>query len=87
MRQFRTAPAPHVIGSDPVPRVMRDVLLALIPAVLIYAWFFGPGQIINMLIASAVALACEAAMLRLRRSCRWAGFSLAAVTSGPPKSA
>ena len=45
---------------------MREVLLALIPAVIAYVWFFGPGLLINIAIAVVTALTAEAAMLRLR---------------------
>lgn len=66
MRTFDTAPAPHILGADPVPRVMRDVVIGMLPAIAVYAWFFGTGILFNIAIAAGVALACEAAMLRLR---------------------
>lgn len=46
---------------------MLQVLLALVPAVLAHAWFFGPGILVQILLASGFALGFEAAMLRLRR--------------------
>lgn len=66
MRRFETAPAPHVIGADPVPRVMRDVVLGMVPGVVAYAWFFGIGVLVNITIAVLIALGSEALMLRLR---------------------
>ncbi len=36
---------------------MRQVLFALIPGVLAYVWYFGPGVIINIALALAVVLA------------------------------
>ncbi len=45
---------------------MFRVILALLPAAAAYAWLFGWGVIVNMLLAVAVALICEAAMLKLR---------------------
>ena len=66
MREFRTAPAPHMLGADPVPRVMRDVLLGLIPAVLVHAWFFGAGLLVNIVLATLVAVGAEAAIMKAR---------------------
>ncbi|MBT8136726.1 MAG: RnfABCDGE type electron transport complex subunit D [Gammaproteobacteria bacterium] len=65
--KFQVEPAPHIISARPVPQVMREVLYALIPAVVVYTWYFGAGLIVNVAIACAVALASEAAILRLRR--------------------
>ncbi len=45
---------------------MVTVLLALIPGLAAYTWFFGWGLVINMAIAVSTALICEAAMLKLR---------------------
>ncbi len=64
--KFEVEPAPHIIGSRPVPAVMRDVLLAMIPAVAVYTWFFGAGLVVNLVIACVVALAAEAALLKIR---------------------
>lgn len=65
MRFERTAP-PHVRPATSVTRVMGEVLLALVPATLAWAWFFGPGILYNMAVAVAVALACEAGALAMR---------------------
>ncbi len=46
--------------------MMFRVILALLPAAAAYAWLFGWGVIINILLAVGVALVCEAAMLALR---------------------
>ena len=46
--------------------IMLKVLLALVPAIAAYAWFFGPAILVSMALASATALAAEAAMLKLR---------------------
>ncbi len=58
--------APLLTLSTDVGAVMRQVLYALIPGVLAYAWYFGPGVLINIALASAMALLCEALMLSLR---------------------
>jgi electron transport complex protein RnfD len=49
-----------------VAGVMRQVLWALIPGIAAHVWFFGPGILIQIILASVFALAYEAAMLRLR---------------------
>ena len=71
--QFDIAPAPHAAATISVPQVMRLVLYALAPAAIVYTWFFGPGLLINFVIAGVAALLTEAALLRLRgRSTRHA---------------
>jgi len=45
---------------------MLLVLLALIPGILAHSWFFGPGILIQILLASGFALAFESIVLRLR---------------------
>lgn len=65
--RFDTGPAPHVPAHNSVRRVMALVLLALGPGIAAHMWFFGPGIVIQIGIASAFALALEAAMLHLRQ--------------------
>ena len=64
--RFETSPAPHVIAGFSVPRVMFQVLLALLPVGLVQVAVFGPGLLLQMLVAGPVALACEALALRAR---------------------
>jgi electron transport complex protein RnfD len=45
---------------------MAEVLLALVPGIVALAWYFGWGVVINVALASVVAVAAEAAVLRLR---------------------
>jgi electron transport complex protein RnfD len=59
--------SPHAHGPMSTPRVMQEVLLATIPGVLVLTHFFGPGILVNIAWACAVALACEALALALRR--------------------
>ncbi len=49
-----------------VATVMLRVLYALVPALVAYVWYFGWGVVVNILIATVVALASEAIVLRLR---------------------
>jgi Na+-translocating ferredoxin:NAD+ oxidoreductase subunit D len=47
-------------------RIMRAVMLALLPGALVQIHFFGPGYLINLSVAFATALSVEALVLRLR---------------------
>jgi Na+-translocating ferredoxin:NAD+ oxidoreductase subunit D len=67
MRRFDTAGAPHLPPPTSVSRVMGLVLLALLPGIGAHVWFFGPGLLVQIALATAFALAFEAAMLRLRQ--------------------
>ncbi len=64
---FALRPAPHVIPVTSVPQVMRRVLLALLPATVVYVVVFGWGLLINMAVAIVFALGAEALVLRARR--------------------
>lgn len=66
-RSFPVTPAPHMRPATSIPAVMRTVLYALAPGLLLYAWFFGWGVLINLCIAVVAAMATEALLLRLRR--------------------
>lgn len=59
--------SPHVLtpGSS-VRSIMLLVLFALLPAIAVYYFFFGPGILISLTLASVTALVAEAAMLQLR---------------------
>ena len=59
--------SPHATGNQRTQRVMLQVLLATVPAVLILTWLFGIGTLVNLLWASLVALGCEAAILAIRK--------------------
>ncbi len=59
--------SPYVTPSHSLKRLMIQVIIALLPGTLAYAWFFGPGVIINIIIAIVFAIAFEAAILKLRK--------------------
>jgi electron transport complex protein RnfD len=63
---FRKASSPFVSANASVQSMMYKVLYALIPGALASIYFFGWGVLINLLIASAVCLANEAFILKLR---------------------
>jgi len=64
--RFRTVTSPHVLETTSVGRVMRRVLYAMIPGIAALCWFFGWGVLINLAIATGVALVAETAMLAAR---------------------
>ena len=64
MMDFTTPP--YLLKEASVQRVMLQVLLALLPGIAAYVWFFGPMILVQIAIATAVALAGEAFMLKLR---------------------
>lgn len=64
--QFPTFSSPHLPGPGSVARIMRQVLLALVPGTLCAWWFFGWGVLVNVLLAVLTCAAAEASMLALR---------------------
>ena len=58
--------SPHLHLPVSVRLVMLKVLAALLPGIAVYVWFFGAAILVQIALASAAALAGEAAMLRLR---------------------
>lgn len=59
--------SPYISNAPSVSSMMLKVLLALIPAIIVYAWLFGGGILITLALATATALLTEAFMLKLRR--------------------
>jgi len=47
---------------------MVQVLLALVPGIAVYSYYFGWGVLINIAFAMLIALVCEAVMLNIRKS-------------------
>jgi electron transport complex protein RnfD len=64
--RLKVSNAPYIHTQQTVSQIMRQVLYALIPAIFLYVWFFGWGIILNIIIASAVAVSAEAWVLWLR---------------------
>ncbi len=58
--------APYLHSGYSVAAMMRQVIYALVPALLAYIWFFGFGILFNCLVATIAAIATEALCLRLR---------------------
>ena len=64
--RFPTMSSPHTLGPNSTRRIMAEVLLALVPGIAALVWYFGWGVVINVALASGVAIVAEAAVLRLR---------------------
>jgi electron transport complex protein RnfD len=58
--------SPFFTKSSSVGEIMLKVMLALIPGIALYVWYFGPAILVSITLASVTALATEAAMLKLR---------------------
>lgn len=58
--------SPYVLADASVRRLMLKVLVALLPGIAAYVWFFGAIILLQILLASVTALLCEALMLKLR---------------------
>ena len=58
--------SPYISKPDSVAQIMFKVLLALIPGIALYVWYFGPAILVSITLASLTALGTEALMLRLR---------------------
>ena len=61
------AAPPHVVAGFTVPRVMFQVLAALVPVAAVHVYLYGPAILWLLAVGGVSALACEAVALRLRR--------------------
>lgn len=58
--------SPFISQASSVREIMFRVLLALVPAIAVYVWYYGPAILVSITLASITALATEAVMLKLR---------------------
>ncbi|MCX7168061.1 MAG: RnfABCDGE type electron transport complex subunit D [Rhodocyclales bacterium] len=58
--------SPYFLKPTSVQSVMLRVLVALLPGIAAYIWFFGAAIVVQIALASITALAAEALMLRMR---------------------
>jgi electron transport complex protein RnfD len=72
--EFGSSTSPHVVAGFTVPRVMFQVLLALVPVLGVQVYLFGPAPLGLVAVAAATALGCEALALALRG--RFSGIAL-----------
>jgi len=59
--------SPHTHSENTVAIIMRKVLYALIPGILLSGYYFGIGILVNCLLATTFALLLEASVLKLRK--------------------
>ena len=59
--------SPFISKPDSVSAIMLKVILALLPGIALYVWYFGPAILVSITLASLTALATEAVMLKLRK--------------------
>ena len=66
-RKFDPGVAPHFPPKLTVTSVMQQVLYALLPGIIAYTWFFGPGILVQILLAVIFAVLFETLMLKVRK--------------------
>jgi len=59
--------SPHTTRAFNTSHVMANVILAMIPGIISLTYFFGPGRLIQIALATTVAVICEAAIMKLRK--------------------
>jgi len=64
--RFKTVTSPHILQDASVGQVMRRVLYAMLPGIAALTWFFGWGILINLVLATTMALLAETALLAVR---------------------
>lgn len=64
--EFVRHDAPYVNPKVGVAETMLHVLIALVPAGLAHVWYFGPGFLLNLIVASAFCVGGEMLMMKAR---------------------
>ncbi|MCF8186301.1 MAG: RnfABCDGE type electron transport complex subunit D, partial [Sulfuritalea sp.] len=59
--------SPYITDAPTVTSIMLKVLLALVPGIIAYTWIYGGGILVSITVATITALACEAALLKIRQ--------------------
>jgi electron transport complex protein RnfD len=68
--QFQTAITPYLRPAVGVGQIMRELVLTLVPALIVYVWFFGWGILVNLALCLLTCAASEALVVRLRGEAR-----------------
>ena len=66
VNQNNVSSSPFIDSSASVAKVMRTVIYALLPGIILYVWMFGWGILVNITIACISAMIFEWFMLMLR---------------------
>lgn len=64
---FVNITSPHAHGGNSTSRIMLLVILATVPGIIALTYFFGWGNLINIVLASITAIVCEALILKIRK--------------------
>ena len=64
--EFARREAPYLAAKADVSSMMLQVLVALVPAALAHVWYFGPGFLLNLIVASIFCVGSEALMMKAR---------------------
>ncbi len=64
---FKITSSPHVTKNSQTATVMQRVILCALPGLVVQCVYFGWGSLIQVLLAIAVALVAEAAVMKLRK--------------------
>ncbi|MDH3336538.1 MAG: RnfABCDGE type electron transport complex subunit D [Gammaproteobacteria bacterium] len=64
--EFVRREAPYLESKADVATMMLQVLVALIPAACAHVWYFGPGLLFNLIVATVFCAGGEALMMRAR---------------------
>ena len=57
--QLEVSVGPHIVGSQTIAAVMKDVIIALVPAVAAAAYFFGTGALLRVAAGIAACVAIQ----------------------------
>ncbi len=64
--KLTTPSSPHSHAEVGITGIMLRVILAMVPGIAAYVWFFGYGLLVNMLLTVTTALVCETMLLKMR---------------------
>lgn len=65
--KFRVSSSPHIRSKDTVSNIMRDVVIALLPATLYGCYIFGMNAVMLVLAAVISAVATEAGIQKMKK--------------------
>ena len=64
--EFGRREAPYLAPTTNVSSIMLQVLVALVPAAIAHVWYFGPGLIFNLIVATLFCVGGEALLMQVR---------------------
>lgn len=81
-RRFELSMSPHVGSSQTTRKIMFDVVIALLPALVAATWFFGPRALLIVLVSSVTAVAAEYLCLKFMKRPVSFAFDGSAIVTG-----